>query len=124
MGIGVKLSRLRTEDMIWIIYLFIAIAALISDKYEKDYLVNKNINSKNKFRLINITILIIAFFIYLYFVLINYEDVTSLKKNITKKEVITSHVALIAALLFLIAGILNIWVELSRGSIEDDIGII
>lgn len=124
MGIGIKLNRLRTEDMIWIIYLFISIAALISDKYERDFLLTKNYQSQKKFKLINITIFIVAFFIYFYFVIINYQDINSLKKEATKKEVITSHVALIAALLFLVGGIINIWVELNRDTPDEDVGII
>jgi len=124
MNIGIKLNRLRTEDMIWIIYLFISIAALISDKYERDFLLTKNYQSQKKFKLINITIFIVAFFIYFYFVIINYQDINSLKKEATKKEVITSHVALIAALLFLVGGIINIWVELNRDTPDEDVGII
>ena len=80
--------------------------------------------SQKKFKLINITIFIVAFFIYFYFVIINYQDINSLKKEATKKEVITSHVALIAALLFLVGGIINIWVELNRDTPDEDVGII
>lgn len=46
MNIGVKLQRLKTEDLIWIIYLFIAIAALISDYYERNYLQTNNSTSQ------------------------------------------------------------------------------
>ena len=57
MNIGVKLQRLNTEDLIWIVYLFIALAALISDQYERNYLKTNNPNSQKKFKLINITVL-------------------------------------------------------------------
>ncbi len=121
MGIGVKLQRLKTEDFIWIIYFFIALAALISDSYERDYVLTNNINDKRKFKTINIIILIVAFFIYLYFVLINYEDVSSLKKEATKKEVAISHLGLVAALLFLSAGVISLYVELNRDQGLEDI---
>lgn len=124
MNIGVKLSRLNREDFIWIIYLFIALFALLSDKYERDYLLHNNLVSHKKFKTINITILIVAFFIYLYFVLINYEDIKSLRCNITKKEVITHHASLVAALLFLVGGLISIWVEINRDTPLEDVGII
>ena len=121
MNIGVKLQRLNTEDLIWIVYLFIALAALISDQYERNYL---KTNSQKKFKLINITVLTIALFIYLYFIILNYDDIKHLKKEATRKEVITSHVALIAALLFFIGGILTWIAEINRNTPDNDFGII
>ena len=88
MNIGIKLKRIEREDLIWFIYLFIAIFALISDAYEKNYILTNNKKSQKLFKTINITVLCIAFFIYLYFVLINYEDLKQLKKEATNKEVI------------------------------------
>ena len=124
MNIGVKLQRLKNEDFIWIIYFFIAIAAIISNIYERNFNLTNNINSQKKFKTINIAIFIIVFFIYLYFVLINYEDVKTLRKEATKKEVITSHLALIASLLFLIGGLIFVFVEINRDTPNEDVGII
>lgn len=121
MNIGVKLQRINNEDMIWVVYLFIAIAAIISDKFEKDFLLNKNPIAHKKFRTINITVLTVALFIYIYFVFINYDDVASLKKEVTKKEVILSHASLVAALLFLVGGIITLFVEINRTSGLDDV---
>ncbi|MDE5539283.1 MAG: hypothetical protein K2J20_02210, partial [Bacilli bacterium] len=122
-GIGVKLQRLKQEDWIWIIYFFIVIGALLSNHFERKFLFSENGEDQKKFKLLNIAIFCVAFFIYLYFVLINYEDVMSLKREATKKEVITSHVALIAAILFLVGGALNIWVELNQDTPPEDVGL-
>ncbi len=124
MNIGVKLQRINHEDFIWVIYLFIALAALVSDQFEKDYIINNNLESQKKFKLINITVLIIAFFIYIYFVLLNYKSISELKEDAKRKEVLTSHLSLIVSLLFLVAGLLNIIVELHRDTPEEDIGFI
>ncbi len=113
MNIGIKLQRIQTEDFIWVIYFFIALAAIISDTYERQFLINNNLKSQKKFKTINITIFIVALFIYLYFVFINYEDIKILRKNATKKEVLSQHLSLIAALLFLIGGIINLYIELT-----------
>ena len=113
MGIGVKLQRINTEDFIWVIYFFIALFAIISDTYEKKFLVNKDLKAQKIYKTINITIFIVALFIYVYFVFINYEDVNTLKKEATKKEVLNQHLSLISALLFLIGGVIVLYVELT-----------
>ena len=46
MGIGIKLQRLNTEDFIWVVYFFIALAAIISDVYERNFLITNNKNSQ------------------------------------------------------------------------------
>ncbi len=124
MGIGVKLQRLRYEDWIWIIYFFIVIGALLSNYFERKFLFSENGADQKRFKVLNITIFCVAFFIYLYFVLINYEDVKSLRRDATKKEVITSHAALIGALLFLVGGAIYLWVEINRDTPEEDIGLL
>lgn len=113
MNIGIQLQRINTEDFIWVIYFFIALAAIISDTYEKQFLINKDLKSQKKFKTINITIFIVALFIYVYFVFINYQDVKTLKKEASKKEVLNQHLSLVAALLFLVAGAINLYVELT-----------
>lgn len=124
MNIGIRLQRLNNEDMIWVVYLFIAIAAIISDKFERDFILSKNTIAHKKFRTINVVVLTVALFIYIYFVFLNYEDVATLKKEVTKKEVILSHASLIAALLFLVGGIITLFVEINRANaINEEIGL-
>lgn len=113
MNIGIQLQRIDTEDFIWVIYFFIALAAIISDTYEKQFLINKDLKSQKKFKTINITIFIVALFIYVYFVFINYQDVKALKRDASKKEVLNQHLSLVAALLFLVAGVINLYVEIT-----------
>ncbi len=124
MNIGVKLQRLKNEDLIWLIYFFIVIGALLSNEYEKNYLLTGNTSGQKKFKLLNITIFCVAFFIYLYFVLINYEDIQTLRQDATRKEVLNAHIGLISALLFLVAGALAIVGEINRGGPDEDIGFI
>ena len=124
MNIGIKLQRLNNEDLIWVIYFFIVIAALISNTYEKNYLLTGNSSNQKKFKILNITVFSIAFFIYLYFVITNYEDLAYLRKNATRKEILNANIALISSLLFLVGGILALIGEINRGGPDEDIGII
>lgn len=118
MNIGVQLQRIKTEDFIWVIYFFIALFAIISDAYEKNFLIYKDYKSKKIYKTINITIFVVALFIYVYFVFINYEDVQMLKKEATKKEVLNRHLSLISALLFLVGGVIALYVEIT-GDVPD-----
>lgn len=119
MNIGIKIQRTRREDLIWVIYFFIALAAIISDHYERIFLLTKNPQSQKKFKTINIAIFIVALFIYLYFVFLNYEDISELKRNATKKEVLNRHIGLISALLFLVGGVLALYAEIFSTNSED-----
>ena len=106
-----KLKKLKIEDFIWIIYIFIAIFAIVSNYYEKEYNLTNNAVYKNNYKSINITIFIVAFFIYLYFLYLNYQNVNSLN-NPSKKEARDSQISLIASILFLIGGICYLFVEI------------
>lgn len=118
-----KIEETNIEDIIWLTYFFIIIANLYSNYLERDYIKNNNIRSRNLFRQINLYVLVIAFFIYLYFVFLSYKSIRNLRSNATQKKVFLTNLTLISALLFLIAGALNIFIQ--KNSIYDDeIGLI
>lgn len=124
MNIGVKLQRINEENFIWIIYFFIIIAALLSNAYEKYFLETKDFRNQKIFKTLNITIFCVSFFIYLYFVIISYENVQELKESSTKKEVLQANIQLIASLLFLVAGGLALYNELNKDEPDTDIGVV
>ena len=118
-----KIKETNIEDIIWLTYFFTIIANLYSNYLERDYIKNNNIRSRNLFRQINLYVLVIAFFIYLYFVFLSYKSIRNLRRNATQKKVFLTNLTLISALLFLIAGALNIFIQ--KNSIYDDeIGLI
>ena len=118
-----KIKETNIEDIIWLTYFFTIIANLYSNYLERDYIKNNNIRSRNLFRQINLYVLVIAFFIYLYFVFLSYKSIRYLRSNATQKKVFLTNLTLISALLFLIAGALNIFIQ--KNSIYDDeIGLI
>ena len=118
-----KLKETKIEDIIWIVYFFIIVANLYSNFLERDYIKTKNPRSKELFRNINKYVLIIAFLIYLYFVYTSYGSIKNLKSNATEKKVFLTHLTLISAILFLIAGALNIFIQ-NNSVTDDEIGLI
>lgn len=120
--IGVRLRDIHIENFIWIVYLFISTAALISNKFEEHFVKTNNSQDYRIFKKINITIFIVAFFIYLYFLYHNVKNVSELKKNISNdRKVLFAQINVIAAILFLVGGILYLYTE--SNDIDIEIGI-
>lgn len=113
-----KLKEIKIENFIWIIYFFITISALVSNYYEEDYIKTKSSKDYRIFKNINVTLFTVAFFIYLYFVYLNYKNISNLRKNTSQKKVLYANINFIAAILFLIGGILYLYTEINNNDIE------
>ena len=124
MNVGVKIQRVNQENLVWVVYFFIIIAALLSNAYEKYFLETKDYSKEKIFRTLNITIFSVAFFIYLYFVLVTYENLEELKRTGTKKEVLNAHITFIASILFLVAGGISLYAEINKENPDTDIGVV
>lgn len=122
--ISKKLKRLRNEDFIWIVYFFIVVFALYSNKLDRDYLLKKDNEAYKREKYINITIFFIAFFIYLYFLLLLTEDLSSMEKNFNDPAYRSTFIQLIAAILFLIGGAIYLINEITRKDDALDVGLI
>lgn len=119
-----KLNLLKKEDFIWLVYYFVITASLISNSFERNYVITNNQNSLNKVKKINTTILIIAFLIYLYFVTLTIENFDILKANGTNKDIRIANERLIANILFLVAGAYAIYVDFDSNNPNTGIGIL
>lgn len=119
-----KLKRLKNEDIIWIIYFFIVVFALYSNKLDRDYLLKKDKEAYKREKSINITIFFVAFFIYLYFLLLLNEDIGSMEKNFNDENYRSTFIQLIAAILFLIGGAIYLINEIVRKDDALDVGLI
>lgn len=118
-----KLKLLKEEDFIWLIYYFIITFALVANELERRFLIDNKEPEINIAKKINSTILIIAFFIYLYFVLVTIQNFDILKKNGTRKEVRVAFERLIANIIFLVAGAIAIYADYDSNTIGTDIAI-
>ena len=45
-----RLKQIKTENYVWVIYIFLIILCFISNYYEKDYFITNNQISKEKYR--------------------------------------------------------------------------
>lgn len=113
-----KLNELDIEDFIWIIYIGIIILSFYSNHLERDYYINKNNNSKNKYNHINIIIFSIALVVYLYFLKSSYESYKNLNSTDSdlKKRLVT--LSFIGSLLFAISGAIILYVAINNDSLD------
>lgn len=122
--ISKKLKRLKNEDIIWIIYFFIVVFALYSNKLDRDYLLNHDNSAYKSEKYINMGIFFVTFFIYLYFVLLLTEDLSNMERNFNNDNYRSTFIQLIAALLFLIGGSIYLINEIVRKDDDLDVGLI
>lgn len=111
-NINEKLRLLRNEDLIWITYIFISVAAIVSNHFEKQYDLSKDKDAYKKYKTINICIFTVAFFIYLYFFITIYEKLKNVRESTEKFRLTKAQ--LFGAILFLIGGIIYLIVEISE----------
>ncbi len=121
MDINEKLKKLKIEDFIWIIYFFIAAGALYSNYDERIYLYTHNKKAYEAKKIINTTIFVIALLIYIYFVYLNIEEVK--KTNYYNPNYPLKEAQLVAALLFLIGGIIYLVAEVKE-VLPDEVALI
>ena len=112
------LLELNQEDFIWIIYSFIVLGALISNVLERDWVLKHQEKSYRSFLTINVSIFMISFLLYGYFVWVNLYHIFLCRSNITLKELFLNEANFVASCLFLIGGIIYIITELFSSSIE------
>lgn len=119
-----ELKLVKEEDIIWLISFFVIILAVLSNKYEKEFLLTNNILKKNLSRDIITSVLVIAFFIYLYFVIITYKNLQELKNSCNKESTRIAFERFISAILFIAAGAYALYVYQDAINSNLDQGII
>lgn len=114
-----QLTRVRDENIIWVIYLFVIIFNFISNKYERDYLMYKNIEDKRIYKTINKTLVIVLFLLYLYFLGLSIEDFKGLNNKSTIKEINDTKLSVITNILFLVGGAIVIYLTYTGADTTD-----
>lgn len=80
-----RLKDIKVENYIWVIYIGIIILSWYANNMEKDYLINKDKESKCLYQALMILIFSILLLIYSYFTFDSYSDYKSVKEFNKKK---------------------------------------
>ena len=116
-----RLKELKIEDNIWILYIGIIIASLYSNALEKKYFVDNNLDAKEKYRKITITIFIVLIFVYGYFLNDSFSSFKDLKESDTKKYKDLTTLSFIGSLLIFVSGLIFFYIALSDENIDVEI---
>lgn len=104
-----SLRELQIDDYIWYIYIFIVFAALLSNSIERDYIYTHSEEERTSYQIINIALLTLAFFIYLYFLKLS-------AYHYEQKRDFANCMSLLASIFLLLSGALAIIAELKSSS--------
>lgn len=110
-----KLKELSIEDFIWLIYIGIIFMSWFANSLERDYFINNNEESKNKYRNIMIIIFSILVVVYTYFFKDSLDDVKNLKITDSQNKKNLISLSFIASALILISGLIFLYI-----AIEDE----
>lgn len=108
-----KLRQIKIEDFIWVIYIGIIALSYYSNYLEKNYYINNNLDSKNKYRNIMILIFSILIVVYFYFLKDSYDSIKNLKCSDTEKNKRLIYLSFLASLLIFISGIIFLYIAIS-----------
>lgn len=106
-SINKEIETLKFENLIWIIFAFLAILNIYGDVCEENYLTNHSIYFKQKANDIFRITIVASLIIYMYFFSKNFN----LYKQATADNIVLCRLKAFGSLLFIIATILLIYVQ-------------
>ena len=116
-----RLKDIKIENYIWIIYIGIIVLSWYANSKEKDFIINKNENSKKEYQALMILIFTILLFIYYYFTIDSYDDVKELTPLDSKKKIILRYASFVGSFLILISGIIFLIIAILDDNIDTEI---
>jgi len=103
-----EIRRLNFEDLLWVLFVFLSIMNIISNSFQKEYVISNNQYYENKANNISICVLTILVFVYLYFFLRNYNMYNN-KDNLSKED----NVKVIGSFLFVVGALCLLYFQVN-----------
>lgn len=117
-NISERLTELKIEDYIWIIYVAIIFLSWIANSIERNYFLTKNSESKENYRKIMVIIFCILVAIYSYFFKDSLDNLQKLKQTDTERKKSLTYLSFIASLLILISGLILLYIAVNDEDID------
>lgn len=114
-----KLNDIRTENIVWLVYIGIIILSYYANSKEKRYLLYNDQKAKQEYQNLLIIIFSILLVIYYHFAKDSYEDVKNLNNFDSKKKKTLTKFSFLGSFLILISGIIFLGLAIA----DDDIDI-
>ncbi|MBR3161431.1 MAG: hypothetical protein IKF19_01715 [Bacilli bacterium] len=113
-----KLRELSIEDFIWVIYIGIIILSWYANDLERDFFINNNLNSKNKYREVMIVIFSILIVVYYYFLKDSYDSLMNININDSEDKKNLIYLSFIASLFIFISGLIFIYIAVKDKNMD------
>lgn len=113
-----RLKKIQIEDFIWIVYLIIIGISFYANSVERDYFLNNNKQSKEKYRELEIIVFTLVVLICIYFAVDNYKDLVKLNESANSDAIIYSYLTFVGSLAALLAGVIFLYVAIKDTEIN------
>ena len=113
-----KLNDIKTENIVWIIYIGIIVLSWYANSKEKNYLLYNDQTSKKEYQNLLIIIFSILLIIYYHFANSSYEDVQNLTEFDSEKKKTLTMFSFIGSALILISGIIFLGLAIADDEID------
>jgi len=115
------LEKIKIENWIWVLYLFLIGYSFYSNYLETEYLKTDNEEAKEKYRTSIIIIFSVALLVYLYFFEDNLKDVANLTSCDNPKKVFLTRMNLLASTLIVIAGCIFLFIAIFDTQLDTEL---
>ena len=116
-----KIKQIDIENFIWVIYIGIIILSWYSNSLEKNYYINNDFISRDKYRKILLFIFTILVIVYFYFLKSSYNDLVNLNDYDSDKKKTLVYLSFIGSLLIFISGIIFLYIAYSDEELNVEI---
>lgn len=115
-----RLNDIKTENIIWVIYIFIIVLGFIANNYETNYIKYNDNKSKDNYR--NLMLLIFSILVIVYFRILK-DSLRDVKKTsyLNNKVSKLNKLSFIGPLLVFISGIIFLYIIYNDTDIDVEI---
>lgn len=116
-----RLKDIKTENMIWVIYIVIIIMSWYANSKEKKYILYNDEKNRKEYQKLMTLIFSILVIFYYYFAKDSWEDFKKLNANDTNKKKGLTYASLMASILILISGLIFLGIAITDDEISTEI---
>lgn len=116
-----RLEDIKTENIVWIIYIGIIILSYYANSKEKKYILYNDEKSKKEYQNLMIIIFSILLVIYYHFTKDSYDDLKDINIFDTEKKKNLLYLSFIGSLLILISGVIFLIIAIVDDEIDTEI---
>lgn len=116
-----RLKDIKTENIIWVIYIVIIIMSWYANSKEKKYILYNDEKNRKEYQKLMTLIFSILVIFYYYFAKDSWEDFKKLNANDTNKKKGLTYASLMASILILISGLIFLGIAITDDEISTEI---